>query len=256
MARLRRRAFRSGPGVRAATVAIAASGPLAARLRAAARSRSTARSPRCGAPATRSSRSRTSHALRRALPQAHVEVWDGMGHHPQRERPVALAAVHRAPREPPAARPARARRRRMTLPELAARHGRRAVDRGPRAACDPGVDRRPRRPAPRAPRARPHARRRWRGCARTRRCALTVLAARDLAFTARGRATVIQDPMDVAEGVVAVAIDVDEIQDHADPRFTIEGGVALALDRPRRRRARRRHPRGAAAARRVTSGAA
>ena len=31
--------------------------------------------------------------------------------------------------------------------------------------------------------------------------------------------------MDVAEGVVAVAIDVDEIQDHADPRFTIEGGV-------------------------------
>jgi hypothetical protein len=56
-------------------------------------------------------------------------------------------------------------------------------------------------------------------------CALTVLAAPDLAFTACGRATVIQDPMDVAEGVAAVAIDVDEIQDHADPRFTIEGGV-------------------------------
>ena len=36
-------------------------------------------------------------------------------------------------------------------------------------------------------------------------CALTVLAAPDLAFTACGRATVIQD--------------------HADPRFTIEGGV-------------------------------
>jgi pimeloyl-ACP methyl ester carboxylesterase len=30
-------------------------------------------------------------ALRRALPQAHVEIWEGMGHHPQRERPVALA---------------------------------------------------------------------------------------------------------------------------------------------------------------------
>ena len=56
-------------------------------------------------------------------------------------------------------------------------------------------------------------------------CALTVLAAPDLAFTACGRATVIQDPMDVAEGVVAVAIDVDEVQDHADPRFTIDGGI-------------------------------
>jgi hypothetical protein len=59
-----------------------------------------------------------------------------------------------------------------------------------------------------------------------RACALTVLAAPDLAFTACGRATVVQDPMDVAEGVVAVAIDVDEIQDHADPRFTIEAPVA------------------------------
>jgi len=29
-------------------------------------------------------------ALRRALPQAHVEVWRGMGHHPQRERPQQL----------------------------------------------------------------------------------------------------------------------------------------------------------------------
>jgi pimeloyl-ACP methyl ester carboxylesterase len=26
----------------------------------------------------------------RAFPQARVEVWDGMGHHPQRERPEAL----------------------------------------------------------------------------------------------------------------------------------------------------------------------
>jgi pimeloyl-ACP methyl ester carboxylesterase len=32
------------------------------------------------------------HALRRGLPQAHVEVWEGMGHHPQRERPAQLAA--------------------------------------------------------------------------------------------------------------------------------------------------------------------
>jgi hypothetical protein len=56
-------------------------------------------------------------------------------------------------------------------------------------------------------------------------CALTVLAAPDLAFTASGRATVIQDPMKAAEGVAAVAIEVADIQDHADPRFTIEAGA-------------------------------
>jgi hypothetical protein len=56
-------------------------------------------------------------------------------------------------------------------------------------------------------------------------CALTVIAAPDLAFTASGRATVVQDPMEAAEGVVAVALEVDEIHDHADPRFTIEAGA-------------------------------
>lgn len=56
-------------------------------------------------------------------------------------------------------------------------------------------------------------------------CALTVLAAGDVAFTASGRATVVQDPMDVAEGVVALALEVHAIQDHADPRFAIEAGV-------------------------------
>ena len=57
------------------------------------------------------------------------------------------------------------------------------------------------------------------------RCALTVLAGGDLAFTAHGRATVVQDPMEVADGVVAVAIDVDAVQSHDDPRFAIEAGV-------------------------------
>jgi hypothetical protein len=57
------------------------------------------------------------------------------------------------------------------------------------------------------------------------RCALTVLAAGDLAFTAHGRATVVQDPMEVADAVVAVAIDVDAVQSHDDPRFVIEAGV-------------------------------
>ena len=57
------------------------------------------------------------------------------------------------------------------------------------------------------------------------RCALTVLAGPDVAFTAHGRAAVVQDPMTVADGVVAVAIDVDAVQSHADPRFTIAAGV-------------------------------
>jgi len=56
-------------------------------------------------------------------------------------------------------------------------------------------------------------------------CSLTVLAAGDVAFTASGRASVVQDPMDVAEGVVAVALEVDAVRDHADPRFAIESGV-------------------------------
>ena len=57
------------------------------------------------------------------------------------------------------------------------------------------------------------------------RCALTVVAA-GVAFTAHGRAAVVQDPMEVADSVVAVAIDVHDVQSHADPRFAIEAGVA------------------------------
>jgi hypothetical protein len=57
------------------------------------------------------------------------------------------------------------------------------------------------------------------------RCALTVLAAGDVAFTAHGHATVVQDPMEVADGVVAVALDIDAVQSHNDPRFAIEEGV-------------------------------
>ncbi|MEA2382381.1 MAG: hypothetical protein QOH72_2352 [Solirubrobacteraceae bacterium] len=57
------------------------------------------------------------------------------------------------------------------------------------------------------------------------RCALTILAAGDVAFTAHGTAAILEDPMAVAENVVAVAIDVDDVQAHADPRFAIEAGV-------------------------------
>ena len=57
-------------------------------------------------------------------------------------------------------------------------------------------------------------------------CALTIVAGQDVAFTAHARATVVQDPMTVAANVVAVVLDVDDVQDHADPRFAIEAPVA------------------------------
>jgi hypothetical protein len=57
------------------------------------------------------------------------------------------------------------------------------------------------------------------------RCALTVLAGGDVAFTAYGRATVVQEPMSVADGVAAVRVDVEAIQDHGQDRFEIEAGV-------------------------------
>jgi pyruvate dehydrogenase E2 component (dihydrolipoamide acetyltransferase) len=106
MARLRRRAFRSGPGVRAATVAIAASGHSA---RGFARREIAFDGPVAVVWGGRDALVPTGHiaALQRALPQAHVEVWDGMGHHPQRERPVALARFieRHASRRPRGRRP-------------------------------------------------------------------------------------------------------------------------------------------------------
>ena len=56
------------------------------------------------------------------------------------------------------------------------------------------------------------------------RCALTILAA-GVACTALGRASILQEPMEISDKVAALAIDVDEIQDHDQPRFEIEGGV-------------------------------
>jgi len=57
------------------------------------------------------------------------------------------------------------------------------------------------------------------------RCALTILDGRDIAFTAHATATIVQEPMTVSDRVVAVRLDVDEIQDHGQPRFTIEAGI-------------------------------
>jgi hypothetical protein len=58
------------------------------------------------------------------------------------------------------------------------------------------------------------------------RCALTLLAGDDVAFTAHARAAIVEDPMAVAGSVVAVVLDVEDVQDHADPRFAIEAPVA------------------------------
>ena len=57
------------------------------------------------------------------------------------------------------------------------------------------------------------------------RVALLVLATGDVAFTARGRASVIQAPLSGAPDYVAVAIDVDEIDDHRQAEFRVESGV-------------------------------
>lgn len=90
MDRLRRRAFSSGPGVRMAVEAIAAAG----RSEHAFTGRQIAfHGPVAVLWGEHDGLVNPDHlpALRKALPQAHAEVWPGMGHHPQRERPAALA---------------------------------------------------------------------------------------------------------------------------------------------------------------------
>jgi hypothetical protein len=57
------------------------------------------------------------------------------------------------------------------------------------------------------------------------RCALTIVAA-DVACTIHARAEVVEERLPGAEGVAAVALEVDDIQDHLQPRFAIAGGVA------------------------------
>jgi hypothetical protein len=57
------------------------------------------------------------------------------------------------------------------------------------------------------------------------RVALTIVA-RDVAVTAHGRARVLEDPDDaLVDGVVAVELEVDDVQDHDRPTFAIESGV-------------------------------
>ena len=90
MERVRRRAWRSGPGVSSAVQAIAAAGRSS---RGFHRRALGFHGPVAAVWGQHDALVPPAHqtALVRALPQAHVEVWFGMGHHPQRERPVQLA---------------------------------------------------------------------------------------------------------------------------------------------------------------------
>jgi hypothetical protein len=54
------------------------------------------------------------------------------------------------------------------------------------------------------------------------RCALTLLTGGDVAITAHARATILHD---LNDAVVAVRLDVEQIQDHGQPTFAIEAGV-------------------------------
>lgn len=55
--------------------------------------------------------------------------------------------------------------------------------------------------------------------------ALTFLAEGNVAFTARGRATVVEEPMTVDPEYAAVSIAVDHVDDHRQPAFRVTAGV-------------------------------
>jgi hypothetical protein len=57
--------------------------------------------------------------------------------------------------------------------------------------------------------------------------ALTIFAKGNLAFTARGLARVVQEPMLGAPMFAAVAIDVENIDDHRQREFAVVSGVSL-----------------------------
>ena len=55
--------------------------------------------------------------------------------------------------------------------------------------------------------------------------AITLLTEGDIAFTARGQARIVEESMASAPDYAAVAIDVEHIDDHRQPAFTVEAGV-------------------------------
>jgi pyridoxamine 5'-phosphate oxidase-like protein len=65
--------------------------------------------------------------------------------------------------------------------------------------------------------------------------ALTFLAEGDVAFTARGRAAVAEEPMAVDPEYAAVSIAVDHVDDHRQPAFRVTAGVDREwIDEPAR----------------------
>lgn len=69
------------------------------------------------------------------------------------------------------------------------------------------------------------------------RVALLVLAAGNLAFTARGTASVIEEPMEDAPDYAAIGIDVEGIDDHRQPEFVVESGADRSWTDEKERRA-------------------
>jgi hypothetical protein len=55
--------------------------------------------------------------------------------------------------------------------------------------------------------------------------ALTVLAEGNLAFTARGRARVVQEPISGAPDYAAVELEVERVDDHRQPAFEVDAGI-------------------------------
>ena len=57
------------------------------------------------------------------------------------------------------------------------------------------------------------------------RVALLILAGGNLAFTARGTAHVVEEPMESAPDYAAIGFEVEEIDDHRQAEFVVESGV-------------------------------
>ncbi len=61
------------------------------------------------------------------------------------------------------------------------------------------------------------------------KAALSILDEGNSAFTARGVARIVQEPMDGSPNFVAVELDVDDIDDHRMPGFAVGSGIGLHL---------------------------
>lgn len=57
------------------------------------------------------------------------------------------------------------------------------------------------------------------------RVALTLLCEGDVAVTLLGRASIAAEPLAISDGLAAIGLAVQEVQDHGQPTFAIEAGV-------------------------------